>query len=185
MKPRSAESSPRHGSVARQPREPWKRRWGRRLRSSHGQRHLLPQRRLRMWFLSVERPFLLTLGVLTLVLISELQGAVVPQGRGRRAIMPAAAQWSRLWAAERNREAERRPRPRSPVALGVPLAGRTSRPPQRFRRPLRHHVRFEPAHELRRVARRLQMDVAGRRERERFGVLQSALRCQRLLSWRP
>lgn len=127
-----------------------------------------------MLFSSAERPFLLTLVVIALVLIPELRVVVARHVRRRHVIVRAAALWSSLWAAQCDWEGERRPRPPSLVALGVPQAGPTTRPPQRFRRPLRHLVRGQPAHELRRVAHKLLKDVADRRERERFGVLKSA-----------
>lgn len=123
----------------------------------------------------MERPFLPALVVIRLVLIPVFLVVVGPRGRRRHVIVRAAALLSRLVAAQRDWEAERRPRRPSLVAQGKPLAGPSARPLQMFRRPRRHHVRDQTAQELRWVARRMRRHVAVRRERERLGVLKIVL----------
>lgn len=123
--------------------------------------------------------------VIALVLIPELLVVVGPRGRRRHVIVRAAALLSCLFAAQRDWEAERRSRRPSLVAQEKPLAGPSARPLQMFRRPWRHHVRDQPAQELRWIARTIRRHVADRRERERLGVLKSVLCCERSSSWRP
>lgn len=87
--------------------------------------------------------------VIALVLIRELLVVVGPRGRRRHVIVRAAALLSRLFAAQRDWEAERRPRRPSLVAQEKLLAGPSARPLQVFRRPRRHRVQDQTAQELR------------------------------------